>query len=201
MLRFKRKGQSTPLPVAGIIKPEGSKSYFDWSWDEESKPIILQGAADLRRDLNCSAIADYFESVGFPTGKYCPNVEWDGKMVRRFYKNPILKGMPERGNKHSVKHHQTGRRRSVKNPEGPVSIKVPNLELLPPDEFDELKAALDEKNSNLGRKPNAKGEDPLKGIQRKRTRFPGQHAQCWYCGRQLVWGCLLYTSPSPRDRG
>ena len=188
MLRFKRNGQSTPLPVAGIIKPDDAKSYFDWSWDESSKPIILKGAYDLRQHLNCSAIADYFESVGFPTGKYCTNDEWDGKMVRRFYKNPILKGMPERGNMYSDKVHQTGRRRSKKNPEGPVSIKVPHLELLPPDEFDELKAALDEKNSNLGRKPNAKGEDPLKGIQRKRTRFPGQHAQCWYCGRQLVWG-------------
>ena len=44
MLRFKRKGQATPLPVAGIIKPEDSKSYFDWSWDESSKPIILKGA-------------------------------------------------------------------------------------------------------------------------------------------------------------
>lgn len=188
MLRFKRKGQSTPLPVAGIIKPEDSKSYFDWSWDEASKPIILQGASDLRRHLNCSAVADYFESVGFPVGRYCKNKKWDGKMVRRFYNNPILKGMPERGNMHTVKRHQTGQRRSVKNPEGPVSITVPNLELIPPSEFDELCAALDEKNKGRGRKPNAKGEDPLKGIQRKRTRFPGQHAQCWYCGRQLVWG-------------
>ena len=188
MLRFKRNGQSTPLQVAGIIKPEGSKSYFDWSWDESSKPIILKGASDLRQHLNCSAIADYFESVGFPTGKYCTNDEWDGQMVRRFYKNPILKGMPERGNMYTKKVHKTGRRRSKKNPEGPVSIKVPNLELLPPDEFDELNAALAEKNSKLGRKPNSKGEDPLKGIQRKRTRFPGQHAQCWYCGHLLVWG-------------
>ena len=40
MLRFKRKGQSTPLPVAGIIKPEGSKSYYDWSWDEASLSLI-----------------------------------------------------------------------------------------------------------------------------------------------------------------
>ena len=25
-------------------------------------------------------------------------------------------------------------------------------------------------------------------MPRKRTRFPGQHAVCWYCGRQAVWG-------------
>ena len=109
-------------------------------------------------------------------------------MVRRFYKNPILKGMPERGNMYTKKIHQTGKRRSVKNPEGPVFIEMPHLEILPPAEYDDLNAALEEKNVKLGRKPNAKGEDPLKGIQRKRTRFPGQHAQCWYCGQQLVWG-------------
>ena len=188
MNRFKRKGQATPFPIAGYIKPEDAESYHDWSVDEASLEIIRKGAADLRRHLNCSAIADYFESVGLKVGPYCTNEKWDGKMVRRFYNNPILKGMPERGNMYTKKHHQTGKRRSVKNPEGPVSIEMPHLEMLPPAEHDDLNAALDEKNKNRGRKPNAKGEDPLKGVQRKRTRFPGQHAQCWYCGRQVVWG-------------
>ena len=188
MNRFKKKGQATPCQIAGYIKPEDAKSFHDWSVDEASLPIIRRGAADLRRDLNCSAIADYFESVGFKVGPYCTNQKWDGKMVRRFYKNPILKGMPERGNMYTKKHHQTGLRRSEKNPEGPVSIEMPNLEILPPAEFDELNAALAEKNKGQGRKPNAKGMDPLKGVQRKRTRFPGQHAQCYYCGRQVVWG-------------
>ena len=188
MNRFKRKGQATGLPIAGYVKPADAESYHDWSVDEASRPIIQKGAADLRQHLNCSRIADYFESVGFKVGSYCTNEKWDGKMVRRFYKTPILKGKPERGNMHSVKHHQTGRRRSVKNPDGPIFIEMPHLEILPPAEFDELNAALNEKNENRGRKPNAKGNDPLKGIQRKRTRFPGQHAQCWYCGRELVWG-------------
>jgi site-specific DNA recombinase len=62
------------------------------------------------------------------------------------------------------------------------------LELIPAIEFDELNALLAEKNSNRGRKPYANGNDPLKGIPRKRTRFPGQHARCWYCGRIYVWG-------------
>ena len=188
MNRFKRKGQATGLPIAGYIKPEDAESYYDWSVDEASTPIIRKGAADLRRHLNCSAIADYFESVGFKVGPYCTNQKWEGQMVRRFYGTAILKGMPERGNMYSKKFHQTGKRRSVKNPEGPVSIEMPHLEILPPAEYDDLNAALDEKNKNRGRKPNVKGEDPLKGVQRKRTRFPGQHAQCWYCGRQLVWG-------------
>ena len=188
MERFKRNAQSTSLPIAGMHKPEGAKSYHDWSWGESWELVILKGVRDLRSHLNCSAVADYFNSVGFPTGPYCRNEVWDGKMVRRFYKNPKLKGKPERGNMHTTKKHEFGRRLSEKNPEGPVSIEVPSLELVPADEFDALNAALSEKNKKLGRKPNPNGEDPLKGIQRKRTRFPGQHSQCWYCGRQLVWG-------------
>ena len=188
MNRFRRKGQATACPIAGYIKPDGAESYHDWSVDEVSMPIIRKGAADLRRHLNCSAIADYFESVGFKVGPYCKQQNWDGEMVRRFFRNAMLKGLPERGNMHSVKHHQTGRRRSVKNPHGPISIEMPHLEIIPPSELDELNAALDAKNKNRGRKSNSKGEDPLKGIQRKRTRFPGQHAQCFYCGRKLVWG-------------
>ena len=188
MNRFKRKGQATGLPIAGYIKPEDAESYYDWSVDEASTPIIKRGAADLRRHLNCSAIADYFESASFQVGPYCSNDKWDGKMVRRFYSNPILKGKPERGNMRTKKVHQTGKRPCEKNPEGPVAIEIPHLEILPSAEFDELNAALAEKNKGRGRKTNLKGEDPLKGIQRKRTRFPGQHAQCWYCGYQLVWG-------------
>ncbi len=96
--------------------------------------------------------------------------------------------MPERGNKYTKKVHQTGKRQSVKNPEGPIAIEMPHLRILAPADFDELRAALNEKNNGRGRKPNSKGEDPPLGVQRKRTRFPGQHAQCWYCGRELVWG-------------
>ena len=73
-------------------------------------------------------------------------------MVRRYFRNPILKGKPERGNMHSVKHHETGRRRSVKNPEGPVSDR----DATPSDNsgarFDELNALLDEKNSRARQK-------------------------------------------------
>jgi hypothetical protein len=48
-------------------------------------------------------------------------------MVRRVTANPILKGMPRRGLKHTVKHHETGRRVSVKNPEAPHFYECPRL--------------------------------------------------------------------------
>ena len=188
MNRFKKKGQATPCQIAGYIKPKDAKSYHDWFVDQTSRAIVLDGAKQLRQHLNCSALADYLNTVNFDVGPYCRNTEWNGAMVRRYYSNPILKGKPERGNMHSVKHHETGKRRSVKNPEGPVAIELPHLAILPDVDFDELNALLKAKNSNRGRKPYANGIDPLKGVPRKRTRFPGQHASCWYCGRNLVWG-------------
>jgi hypothetical protein len=39
----------------------------------------------------------------------------------------------------------------------------------------------------FGRKP-VNGADSRLHVPRKRTRFPGQHACCWYCGRRYVWG-------------
>lgn len=187
-LRFLRKGESTPCPIAGYTKPENAKSYFDWHVDDVVKDVVLEAAERLRKHLNCSAIADFFNEIGFAVGPYCKNQSWNGAMVRRYFKNPILKGMPERGNMHTVKHHESGKRKSIKNPDGPVSIDVPNLKILEPDVFDCLNAMLTEKNKSRGRKPYSNGNDPLKGVQRKRTRFPGQHATCHYCGRQLVWG-------------
>ena len=188
MLRFRRYGAATANPIAGYIKPDDAETYFDWLVDPDAIPIVRQGAQLLRETMNCCAVADYFESVRFPVGPYCRRETWDGKMVRRFYSNPLLKGKPERGNKHSVKHHETGRRRSVRNPEGPVSIEVPKLAILSDVEFDELNALLEEKNRKLGRPYHHNGHDCRKDVQRKRTRFPGQHARCWYCGRHYVWG-------------
>ena len=188
MNRFRRDGAATPLPIAGYIKPEGAKSFHDWYLDESRKEEANDGAKLLRETLNCSLVADHFNSIGFPVGPYFRKTEWDGAMVRSYFKNPILKGKPERGNMHSVKHHESGRRRSEKNPDGPLAIHMPHLEMIPELLFDELNALLDEQNCGRGRKSKANGQDPLEGVPRKRTRFPGQHAKCWYCGRIMVWG-------------
>ncbi len=186
MLRFMRQGAATPCPIAGYVKPEDARTFLDWSVDDEARPFILKGAEILRKTGNYSAVADYFESVQFPVGSHCRTKKWNGAMVRRFYANPLLKGKPERGNKHTVKHNETGKRRSVKNPNGPVAIDVPHLEVIPELEFDAINALLNKRNAVRGRKPYSNGQDPLAGVPRKRTGFPGQHARCWYCPRVLV---------------
>jgi site-specific DNA recombinase len=118
MNRFKKFGWTTRRRIAGYIVPPGAKSYDDWQKDDSWVPTIQEGARLLRKCLDCAIVADYFNQQNFPVGPYTRRKDWYGPMVRRFFANSLLKGMPQRGAKHTVKHHGSGRRTSVKNPEG-----------------------------------------------------------------------------------
>ena len=112
-------------------------------------------------------------------------MDWDhGARITR---NTLLKGMPGRGWHESKKHHETGQRRSEKNPDGPNFYPCPHLAHINPAEFDATNAILDQRNQHFRRKP-IDGKDPRHQVPRKRTRFPGQSARCWYCGQPYVWG-------------
>ncbi len=187
MNRFKKHGGVTPCEIYGYVKPPETETYADWLRDPQAEAFILEGRRRLLATLNCSAVADWFNSQGVPVGKYCRRSDWTGAKVRRFFANSILKGQPARGHKCTIKHHQTGRRISVPNPDGPTFVEFPHLAYFTADEFDELEHLLRQKNSRH-RRPYQNGTDPRYRVSRKRTRFPGQHARCWYCGRQYVWG-------------
>ena len=149
----------------------------------KQKEVSLDDQVDHGKE----EVADWFNQQGVPVGAYCRRKKWYGAMVRRYYHNPILKGQPGRGFRHTEKHHEEGRRVSVKNPKGPVFRECPHLAHLDPIEFDELNARLAAKNDKFCRKL-VNGIDPLWPVFRKRTVFPGQHACCWYCGWHYVWG-------------
>jgi len=185
MIRFKRNGGAIPLPVYGYIKPEGAKYYSELLKDESARVYLEKGLEILRRTQNWTAVADYFNSSDVPTGPYCKNKKWDGAMVKRYYHNPLLKGMPQRGAHHSVKQNSTGRRISVPNPDGPTFRDEPHLAFFTPEELDAIIDEMDNKNKNRGRVIQAGG---VKKGSKKRSRFPGQRATCWYCGRTMVWG-------------
>lgn len=187
MNRFKRFGGATPVPIFGYVKPESAKTYDDWFKDPEATPVLLDGLDLLRNTGNCSAVADMFNRREIPVGTYCRRETWNGPMVRRLYRNPLLKGQPGRGFRHTVKHHETGRRVSLKNPKGPVFRDYSHLIHIDPAALDEVNTLLDARNGRYKRKP-VNATDPLYQVPRKRTRFPGQHARCWYCGRHFVWG-------------
>ena len=187
--RFLRNGGATARETFGYIKPEGAKTYDEWRKNDSATPIYQEWFERLRQNGNCSAVADWLNEKGVPVGKYCrrKSKKWDGKMVRRITRNTMLKGVVGRGYHHTVKHHATGRRVSVPNPNGPDFKEFPHLAHIEAALWDEVNTKLNANNKKLGRKPD-NGKDPLLGVPRKRTRFPGQHAHCWYCGRQMVWG-------------
>jgi hypothetical protein len=186
MNRFEKFGGSPGLPIAGYVVPRGVKTYGEWLIDPEATPIIQEGLRRLQSGRNCEAVAEYFNGVmykggtGFPTGAFCRRKRWDGKMVRRFYKNRILGGAPGRGFRHTVKRHETGRRVSVVNPEGPKFCNFSQLAHVDLAELDAVNLMLDKVNANLG-----SGADHR---CRRQTRFPAGPARCWYCGRPEVWG-------------
>lgn len=187
MNRFTKFGGATARPVYGYNVPLGAKTYDDWEKDPGATEVYREWFRWLREDPNCSAVADRLNALGVTTGPYARRKSWDGKMVRRLTRNPLLKGMPGRGFRRTVKHHETGRRVAVRNPKGPTFRECPHLAHIDPEEFDEVNRLLDGANHGFGRKP-VNGADPRAGVPRKRTRFPGQHAVCWYCGRNYVWG-------------
>jgi site-specific DNA recombinase len=187
MNRFKKFGGAMARPIAGYEVPEDAKTYYDWILLTVFTTIIVEGLRLLRQTLNCSAVADYFNRAGFQRGKYAKRKTWVGSDVREFYQNRLLGGFPGRGFKHTVKIHETGRRVSGPNPKGPTYIECPHLAHVDIAELDEVNTLLDKKNTNCGRKGNDDG-DPRLHVPRKQTIFPGQHARCWYCGWNYVWG-------------
>ncbi len=187
MNRFVRLGAATPRQIYGYVKPKGAQTFDDWRIDPKATEIYKEWFRRLLADPNCSAIADWLNAKGVPTGRYSRRKTWDGKMVRRITANPILIGRPERGRRHSVKKNETGRRESVKNPDGPKVYEAPHLAHVDEATFLKVNELLRRANAGRGRKP-VDGHDPLANVSRKRTRFPGNCALCWYCGRKYLWG-------------
>jgi hypothetical protein len=119
-------------------KRANAKTFDDWFKLDKWTAVIREGLCRLEATLNCSRVADYFNSVGFPLGKFSRTSDgkWNGKKVRRFYKNRMLGGFPGRGYRHTVKRHEIGRRISVPNPNGPIFIERPHLAHVNIDELD-----------------------------------------------------------------
>ena len=147
MNRFLKYGGATPCEIYGYIKPPGVKTYDGWQKDPDATEVYANWLRILQETLNCSAVADYLNREGVPTGKYSRRKTWNGPKVRKTTRNPILKGMPGRGFTHTVKHHETGRRIAVPNPDGPEFIECPHLAYWDPADFDEINLRLDEANS------------------------------------------------------
>jgi site-specific DNA recombinase len=77
MNRFVKFGGAPALPIYGYIKPPGAKTYDDWQMDDTAAPIFEEWFRRLLENPNCSALADWLNKQGVPTGKYCRLKKWD----------------------------------------------------------------------------------------------------------------------------
>ncbi len=187
MTRLMRDGGAAAREIVGYIVGAAVTNYNDWKKDATATPVFNEWFLRLKKYPNCSALADWLNEQGFPTGPYADNEKWDGRMVRRVTANTVLKGMPQRGKKHTVKHHETGRRISVTNPAGPNYYECPHLIHVPAELWDEVNELLETSNAGLGRKP-VEGRDGRAGVPKSTTVWPAQHVICGVCGRLMYRG-------------
>lgn len=168
MNRFRKFGGAMARPIAGYIVPPDAETYSDWKKVDAATPVIAEGLRVLKDTLNGEAGAEYFNSVpweagtGFPPGPYCRRKlpdgtilrtrKWNGKMFLRFVRNRLLGGAPGRGFRHTVKHHESGRRVSVPNLKGPSFGEYPHLAHVDLAELDAVIASLKKQNGKLGRR-------------------------------------------------
>ena len=142
----------------------------------------------LENGASFAEVADWLNENGVSPGPYCRSAQWDGPMVGRVTRNPILKGVRERNNKMSQRVNRTGRRRSVNAPPEELPERhCSNLAFIEPDRYDRVVRLLRLRNSKY-RRHTENGQDPRANISKKRTRWPGQHVYCGVCGRLYVYG-------------
>lgn len=142
--------------VGRYIVPEDARTYDDWISDDKLTTMMRGGAKLLRETLNCRLVGDWLNEQRLPPGPYSrTRMKRNGKKTRAFYANSLLKGLPARGGRHTVKHHESGRRASLMNTLGPKFYQAEHLAQQDSEEFDELNALLKERNANRGRTPLA----------------------------------------------
>ena len=142
----------------------------------------------LENGASFAEVADWLNENGVSPGPYCRSAQWDGPMVGRVTRNPILKGVRERNNKMSQRVNRTGRRRSVNAPPEELPERhCSNLAFIEPGRYDRVVRLLRLRNSKY-RRHTENGQDPRANISKKRTRWPGQHVYCGVCGRLYVYG-------------
>ncbi|MEQ8208285.1 MAG: recombinase family protein [Lacipirellulaceae bacterium] len=172
--------------IYGYIKEPGSKTDDGVRKDPAAEPIYREWFRMLQQGASFAEVADWLNEMGVPTGPLCRNKKWDGAMVARITRNPILKGVRERNRKMSKRINKTGKYRSVNAPAEMLRTReCPHLAFVDAELFDEVNALLNERTAIYSTaKKNSIA--PRKGIPKKRTVWPAQHIRCGVCGRTMI---------------
>jgi site-specific DNA recombinase len=181
------EGGIVQTTIYGYIKPSGTKSDADLCKDPAAEPVYDELFRRLEDGATFAEVADWLNARGIPPGPYCRSPRWDVAMVSRVVRNPILKGVRVRNKKIARRVNKTGRRRSVDAPpEERLERICPHLTFIEPQRYDRVLALLTCRNAKFKRGKD--GDDPRRGVPKKRTRWPGQHLFCGICGRLYRYG-------------
>lgn len=185
--RFEKQGLIQTVPY-GYLKPPGVTTDDGVTKDPAAGPIYEEWFRRLEAGASFSEIVDFLTERGISPGPSARSNRWSVHLVRGTTYNPILKGVRVRNEMMSTRINKTGRHRSVKAPpEERLERPVPHLAFIEAARYDRIVAMLKRRNANRGRKP-VEGSDPRRGVPRKRTAWPGQHARCGVCGRLFYYG-------------
>lgn len=175
-------------PIYGYIKPADAESIDDVQKDPEAESVVEMIFSMLEAEANFAEVADRLNDEGVETGKYCRTSKWDGTMLGRFLRHPVLKGVVEWNHRATRRNNATGNRRAVKaDPDQLLTRDVPHLAFVDTDRFDRLMRLLDRRNKRFRRK-SVDGVDPREGVPRHRTTWPSLHMQCGVCGEHFIFG-------------
>lgn len=182
------QGGCAAFPIAGYIKPPGSKNDSEWKKDPDWEPVLIEWFRMLDEDqATFSEIADWLNTQRIPTGPHCRNDHWDGPMVGRVSRNHLLKGVRLRN---QMKSERNGQGKYVSVKAAPHELKrrhVPHLAFFDESYYDRVISEVDARNAHYRRK-GVNGKDTRRRVPKKRTRFPGQSLVCGICGRGFVFG-------------
>jgi len=173
----------------GYLKPPGATSDDEITKDPAAAAIHDEWFRMLEEGASYAEVADWLVSKGVPTGPWARSKRWNGPMVARLTRAPILKGFRRRNVRMSRRVNKTGHRTSVKAPPGELQVReVPHLAFIEPKRFDRLIAELDARHAACARGRKAGTADTRAGVAKKPTVWPGRHVTCGVCGRMFDWG-------------
>lgn len=179
-----RDGGCAQFPIAGIIKPPGSKNDTDWRKDPAFEPVFQSWARMIEDGASLSHIADVANRNQVPTGPFCDSDEWTGVMVNRVFRNPLLHGERYRNKKKTVRNSKGKYKCVPADLSETVYRSVPHLAFFEPAHHNYLIGLLDARNLKNKRRT----VETASRVARKPTRFPGRMIFCGICGRMLVFG-------------
>ena len=184
--RFTQGGIVQTL-LAGYVKPHPKATDDECYKDPDAEPVYDEWFDRLERGQTFAEIADWLNSIGFPTGPAAKHETWTGTLVGDTTYNPLLMGVRIRNRKMSKRVNKTGKRKSVDAPkEDLLTREVPHLAFIEPERYMRVVEMVRKRNVKYRSTKDGR-PDERKSRARLDTRWPGCHLRCGICGRKFVF--------------